>query len=314
MRELRILFMGTPDFAVKTLKSIQDNFEVCGVVTAPDKPAGRGRKLNKSAVKVYAEANNLKILQPTNLKSEKFQNELKCLNPNLIVVVAFRMLPKQVWNFPKYGTFNIHASLLPEYRGAAPINWAVINGEHKTGVTSFFIDDKIDTGEIIKQKEILISTDDTAGSLHDKLMHLGAELAVETCKAIQTKQDRTTKQPELNPKQAPKLTKENTQIDWNKPSEDIINLVKGLNPYPISWTIFNEDGYEKSVKILELSKSDEIIKAVPGEVILNKKQFLVKTKDHWVEIKKLKYPGKKALHIKDFLNGYNSPNQLKLNA
>ncbi|QSS97323.1 methionyl-tRNA formyltransferase [Psychroflexus sp. ALD_RP9] len=312
MRKLRILFMGTPDFAVKTLKSIHESFEVCGVVTAPDKPAGRGRKLNKSAVKVYAESIDLEILQPTNLKSEKFQNELKRLNPNLIVVVAFRMLPKSVWNFPKYGTFNIHASLLPEYRGAAPINWAIINGENKTGVTSFFIDDKIDTGEIIKQKEILISPDETAGSLHDKLMHLGAALAVETCKAIQEEQVVTTKQPKLSPKEAPKLTKENTQINWNNSSKSIINLVKGLNPYPMSWTTFNEDGSKKSVKIIELSNSDETIKANPGEVILSKKQILIKTKDDWVEIKKLKYPGKKALNIQDFLNGYSRPDQLKL--
>ncbi|MDC1104529.1 methionyl-tRNA formyltransferase, partial [Polaribacter sp.] len=206
MRDIRIVFMGTPDFAVTILKNlIAANYIIAGVITAPDKPAGRGRKIHQSAVKEYALSQKLPILQPINLKNEDFQNELKRLNATLQIVVAFRMLPKAVWQMPIYGTFNLHASLLPEYRGAAPIHWAIINGETKTGVTTFFIDDKIDTGEIILQKEIEIETDEIVGTLHDKLMQLGAELVNETVALIKNNSATTYKQPELEEKSASKL-------------------------------------------------------------------------------------------------------------
>ena len=211
MKDLRIVFMGTPDFATTILKHlVENNQNVVGVITAPDKPAGRGRKLNESSVKKYAVSQNLTVLQPTNLKNEDFLQDLKNLNANLQVVVAFRMLPKQVWQNPKYGTFNLHASLLPDYRGAAPIHWAIINGETKTGVSTFFIDEKIDTGAIIQQKETSISADETVGELHDKLMVLGAKLVLETIKLIKTDTVETTKQPVKEEKSAPKLFPENS--------------------------------------------------------------------------------------------------------
>ena len=210
MEKLRIVFMGTPDFAVGVLDAInKNNYEIVGVITAPDKPAGRGQKISVSAVKEYTLANNLKLLQPTNLKSETFLEELKSLNANLQVVVAFRMLPQVVWKMPNLGTFNLHASLLPDYRGAAPINWAIINGEIKTGVSTFFIDDKIDTGAIILKKEINILPEETAGELHDKLMHLGSKTVIETLKLIEKGNVITELQPEKEEKTAYKLNKEN---------------------------------------------------------------------------------------------------------
>ena len=243
MKDLRILFMGTPDFAVEGLaKIIEAGYNVVGVVTAPDKPAGRGRKLNQSAVKKFALTKDLPVLQPTNLKSDDFETQLKSLKPNLQVVVAFRMLPTKVWKFPAYGTFNLHASILPEYRGAAPINWAVINGEKTTGVTTFFIDDKIDTGNIIQSKEIEIEATENVGSVHDRLMKLGGELIVDTLKLIEIGEVRTIPQnKEEDPKPAPKLTRENTKIDWSKDTITIYNLIRGLNPYPAAWCYFQND-------------------------------------------------------------------------
>ncbi|HLS29752.1 MAG TPA: methionyl-tRNA formyltransferase, partial [Flavobacteriaceae bacterium] len=233
MKKLRILFMGTPEFAVYILDEIlKAEHTVVGVVTAPDRPAGRGQRVHSSAVKKFAEKKNLPIYQPSNLKSPEFQKELQDINPDIAVVVAFRMLPKMVWNFPAYGTFNLHASLLPDYRGAAPINWAIINGEEKTGVTTFFLDEKIDTGKIILQEEVKIESDDDAGSLHDKLMIKGADLVNQTLKLIAEKNIET--QPQSSPaegKTAPKLDSKNTRIDWSKTPEEINNLVRGLNPY-----------------------------------------------------------------------------------
>jgi len=224
MEKLRIVFMGTPDFAVGILDTIyQNNYEIVGVITAADKPAGRGQKVSMSAVKAYALENNLRLLQPTNLKSEDFLAELKSLNANLQVVVAFRMLPEVVWKMPKYGTFNLHASLLPEYRGAAPINWAIINGETKTGVTSFFIDDKIDTGAMILSKATEIGTNETAGELHDRLMQLGSDTVLETLQLIEKGEVTTTLQ-ENNPevKTAYKLNKDNCKIDWSQSGQTIL--------------------------------------------------------------------------------------------
>ena len=216
MRDLRIVFMGTPDFAVATLDAlIIAKFNVVGVVTAPDKPAGRGQKIQQSPVKNYALEHNLTVLQPSNLKSEEFITQLKSLNANLQIVVAFRMLPKEVWKLPEYGTFNLHASLLPNYRGAAPINWAIINGETKTGVTTFFIDEKIDTGNIILQEEVTIGSDENLGELHDKLMEVGSKLVVKTVRQIEKGTVKTFKQPEIEEKPAPKIFTETCKINLN---------------------------------------------------------------------------------------------------
>ncbi|MCJ7466648.1 MAG: methionyl-tRNA formyltransferase, partial [Maribacter sp.] len=237
-RKLRIVFMGTPEFAVATLAALLDTtHEVVGVITAPDRQAGRGRKLQESAVKQFATQKGLTILQPTNLKNPHFLEQLKSLNPNLQIVVAFRMLPKVVWQLPKYGTFNLHASILPDYRGAAPINWAIINGETSTGATTFFIDEQIDTGNIILQEEIQIAKDETAGNLHDRLMHLGAHLVLATVKQIELDAVKTIKQQTAGSlKTAHKISKETCEIDWGKTVDEIYNHIRGLSPYPTAWS------------------------------------------------------------------------------
>jgi methionyl-tRNA formyltransferase len=304
-KDLRIVFMGTPDFAVTILKKlVEESFNVVGVVTAPDKPAGRGRKLKSSAVKMYAENQNLHILQPTNLKSESFVQELTSLQPDLQIVVAFRMLPKVVWSLPKYGTFNLHASLLPDYRGAAPIHWAIINGETKTGATTFFIDDKIDTGEIILAKETEISDDETVGSLHDKLMHLGADLVSDTVIAILNKEVTTTKQPTKAPKLAPKLTPENTKIDWNRPTKEVYDFIRGLNPFPAAWTSIQNGKDETTAKLYKVRMDLEDKTVAPGTIILSKNKLSVATSDGFIYIHEMKVAGKKKMAIRDLLNGY----------
>lgn len=238
MRDIRIIFMGTPEFATATLaKVLDEGYKVVGVITAPDRPAGRGRKLQQSDVKRYAVSKGLRVLQPTNLKNEGFLSELKALKANLQIVVAFRMLPKVVWAMPEYGTFNLHASLLPDYRGAAPINWAIINGETETGATTFFIDDEIDTGEIILQENTHIAENDTAGTLHDRLMHLGADLVVKTVRQIENGSVKTVKQENASPlKMAHKIHRETCEIDWSDSLEAIHNKIRGLSPYPAAWT------------------------------------------------------------------------------
>ena len=305
MTDLRIVFMGTPDFAVASLKVIlENNFKVVGVITAPDKPAGRGRKLNQSAVKKYALENGLHILQPTNLKDESFIKDLKSLNANLQVVVAFRMLPKIVWEMPKYGTFNLHASLLPEYRGAAPINWAIINGEKKTGVTTFFIDEKIDTGEIILQKATKIGKAETAGELHNRLMMFGGKLVVKTVKQIQENNIKTTKQPNKEEKEAPKLFKDNCQIDWNDSKKNIYNKIRGLSPYPAAWTILFNDNNEIELKIYSARKQKEYHKLKIGSVISTKKELKIAVKKGYIIIDELQLAGKRKMKTQDLLNGY----------
>lgn len=305
MRDLRIVFMGTPDFAATILQHLVENdYNVVGVITAADKPAGRGRKLNQSAVKKYALSQNLPILQPTNLKSEEFQEELKKWNANLQIVVAFRMLPKSVWAMPEYGTFNLHASLLPEYRGAAPINWAIINGETKTGVTTFFIDDKIDTGEIILQSEVDIKEDEVVGELHDKLMYLGANLVAETVDLIAKGDVTTTKQPELEEKSAPKLFPDNCKIDWSKPLQDIYNHIRGLNPYPAAWTTIVNGEEEVSAKIYGVSKENTSHSLNNGTIITTKKELKVAVTDGYLNIHQLKISGKKLMDAQSLLNGY----------
>lgn len=305
MKDLRIVFMGTPDFAVTILKHLVENdYNVVGVITASDKPAGRGRKLNESAVKKYATSVKLPILQPTNLKNEEFNKELKDLKADLQIVVAFRMLPKIVWQMPKYGTFNLHASLLPEYRGAAPIHWAIINGETKTGVTTFFIDDKIDTGEIILQKEISIDNDETVGSLHDKLMFLGADLVTKTVDLISEGNVTTKKQPELEEKSAPKLNPENTKINWTHSLDTIYNQIRGLNPFPAAWTSIKNNDEEITAKIYAVRKEIQKHKFNTGKIIASKKELKVAIKDGFLIIDEIKISGKKKMDAKSLLNGY----------
>ncbi|WP_299339326.1 methionyl-tRNA formyltransferase [uncultured Psychroserpens sp.] len=312
--KLRIIFMGTPDFAVNTLKSLVDNnYNVVGVITAPDKPAGRGRKLNESAVKKYATSQGLKVLQPTNLKNETFIQELKALNANLQIVVAFRMLPEVVWNMPKYGTFNLHASLLPDYRGAAPIHWAIINGETKTGVTTFFIDEKIDTGAIILQKEIEVSNDETVGSLHDRLMIVGSELVLETVDLIQKDKVQTTIQPKTEvSKTAYKLNKENCKIDWSLDTDTIYDKIRGLNPFPAAWCYLINNDDELNVKIFEVEKDKTDHNFESGKLLVSKDELKVTTRDGYIIIKEIKLPGKRKMDSKSLLNGYNFDKNAKM--
>lgn len=298
--------MGTPDFAVETLKTIIENkYNVVGVITAPDKPAGRGRKLRASAVKEYAVSKNLKILQPTNLKDEKFIEELASLKANLNIVVAFRMLPKVVWGMPKYGTFNLHASLLPDYRGAAPINWAIINGEKKSGITTFFIDEKIDTGNIIFQKEVTINDEDTAGILHDKLMIDGAKLVLETIKAIESDSVSVKPQPKENTfKTAYKLNRENTKINWEEDIKIIHNLIKGLSPYPSAWCNLYNKGALETIKIYNAHPILEAHDYETGKIIIEDSIIKVAVQNGYILVDKLQLPGKKAMESKALLNGY----------
>ncbi len=306
MRDLRIVFMGTPDFAVATLKSIiEHNYNVVGVITAPDRPAGRGRKLKASAVKEFALSKNLKVLQPTNLKAESFTKELKALKPNLNVVVAFRMLPKIVWNMPEYGTFNLHASLLPDYRGAAPINWAIINGEQKTGVTTFFIDEKIDTGHIIFQEEVAIKDTDNAGMLHDKLMIEGAQLVIRTLKSIENENITVKPQPKENTfKTAYKLNRDNTKINWENDIHTINNLIRGLSPYPSAWCELYNKGTSQSIKIYDAIPIIETHNFDIGKIIVEDSIIKVAVKNGYLVINKLQLPGKKVMDSKALLNGY----------
>lgn len=305
MRDLRIVFMGTPDFAVAILKRlVEDNYTIVGVVTAPDKPAGRGRKITESAVKKYAIEQDLFLLQPTNLKSEDFVNKLKEVKATLQVIVAFRMLPKIVWEIPIYGTFNLHASLLPSYRGAAPIHWAIINGEEKTGVTTFFIDEKIDTGEIILQKEILIHKDEIVGELHDKLMVLGATLVSETVANIRDDKISTQKQPKIDEKIAPKLFPENCKINWEDSLDSIYNHIRGLNPFPAAWSEMNNNDDITTVKIYKVRKEKVAHTEIIKTITTSKKEIKIAVKGGYIFIDELKVSGKKKLDSKSLLNGY----------
>lgn len=317
MRDLRIIFMGTPEFSVAILeKMLEEKLNVVGVITAPDRPAGRGRKLHESAVKKFAVTKGLPVLQPTNLKDEHFIEELKNLNANLQVVVAFRMLPKVVWQMPAFGTFNLHASLLPDYRGAAPINWALINGEHKTGVTTFFIDEKIDTGEIILQKEVILNNTMDAGELHNLLMHTGAELVIETIRAIERAKVTTKKQQEIkSPRMAPKLFKDNCKINWEETVEHIHNLIRGLSPYPGAWCFIINDDTESEKEPIKIFKSYPE-KGEPGEkpgrVLTDKNSLKVAVADGYIQIVEMQLPGKRKMNIKDILNGYTFKNNARL--
>ena len=299
--------MGTPDFAVGTLSALIENeYDVVGVITAPDRPAGRGRKLQESAVKKYAVKKDLKVLQPTNLKNEDFLKELKALDANLQIVVAFRMLPKAVWQMPKFGTFNLHASLLPQYRGAAPINWAIINGETETGVTTFFIDDKIDTGEIILQEKIKIAKDDTAGTLHDKLMALGATLVLKTVAQIGEGEVATQKQNHYKDlKSAYKIFKETCEIDWKKPIHEIYDHIRGMSPYPASWTTLTNEDDIMFLKIYEASIEKEKHQLNIGSVVFDKKEMKIAVRGGYIRLDEIQLPGKRKMKTTDLLNGLN---------
>ncbi len=301
--------MGTPDFAVASLKAlIEHSYTVVGVITAPDRPAGRGQAMRQSAVKEYAVAQGIKVLQPTNLKNEDFLEELKQLKANLQIVVAFRMLPKVVWQMPQYGTFNLHASLLPDYRGAAPINWAIINGEERTGVTTFFIDEKIDTGAIIAKTECIISQEDTAGTLHDKLMAMGAQLVISTTEQIENGEVRTIDQKQRKVvKEAPKLSKEKTEIQWDRPVKDIYNQIRGLSPYPVAWTTLINDKESIYLKVYKASYTEEEHSLSSGTITADKKSIKVAVHGGYICMEEIQLPGKRKMNVKDVLNG------LKLN-
>jgi len=305
MEKLRIVFMGTPEFAVGILDTIiNNNYNVVGVITAADKPAGRGQKIKYSAVKEYALEKNLPLLQPTNLKDESFLSALKSLNANLQIVVAFRMLPEVVWKMPSLGTFNLHASLLPDYRGAAPINWAIINGETKTGVTTFFIDDKIDTGAIILSSETEIAPDENAGQLHDRLMHLGSETVLKTLALIEKGNITTTIQKEsAETKTAYKLNKDNCKIDWTKSASEIHNLIRGLSPYPTAWCYFCDKNEEWNVKIYKSKIVLENHTFAIGSLICTKKEMKIAVKNGFIQVLSLQFPGKKKMNTQELLNG-----------
>ncbi|HKZ37515.1 MAG TPA: methionyl-tRNA formyltransferase, partial [Chryseolinea sp.] len=301
MQKLRIIFMGTPEFAVPSLEIlIKNNYEVVAVVTAPDKPQGRGQKIVYSPVKECALKYNISVLQPTNLKSPEFLNELKSYQANLQIIVAFRMLPEVVWAMPAIGTFNLHASLLPQYRGAAPINWAIINGEKETGATTFFLKHEIDTGSIIFQEKEPILEEDTVGTLYERLMKKGAELVLKTVQAIEENNYPSVPQTESNEiKHAPKIFKETCQIDWNRTSEGVRNFVRGLSPHPGAWTILGGKTYKVfkvSVQSSDHSKWSDDSPDSPGKFSTDNKNYLrVKTADGWVELDEFQLEGKKRM-------------------
>lgn len=303
MSEMRIVFMGTPYFAVPSLQAINNRYHVVGVVTAPDRPSGRGQKLKISDVKIEALKYNIPILQPTNLKSESFLKELKALEANLFIVVAFRMLPKSVWQMPKYGTFNLHASLLPNYRGAAPINWAIINGETKTGVSTFFIDEKIDTGTVIFQEEVTIAPNETVGSLHDTLMALGSQLIIKTIEAISKGNVVTKNQPTADLKQAPKLNPEICKINWEDNLTSIYNKIRGLNPYPTAWCYLHHNKQQIKLKIFDAKIELKEHNLSLGSIIKTKKNLQVACNNGFLIIEELQLSGKKRMAVQSFLNG-----------
>ncbi|MBN2668339.1 MAG: methionyl-tRNA formyltransferase [Bacteroidales bacterium] len=304
-RSLKIVFLGSPDFAVASLKALVENGQnIVGVVTAPDKPAGRGQKIQETAVKQYAVQQGLKVLQPSNLKASDFIEELKALNADLQIVVAFRMLPEVVWNMPRLGTFNLHASLLPQYRGAAPINWAIINGEKETGVSTFFLQHAIDTGDLILQEKTAIGESMSAGELHDKLMNIGANLVVKTVELITIGKIESTPQKQIlgnELKIAPKLYKDLGRIDWQESIDRIHNIVRGLSPYPAAWTELNG----KTIKIYKGQKEISSHEEQFGAIFSDGKKFLkVAVNGGFYIIEELQIEGKKRMDIDSFLSGY----------
>jgi methionyl-tRNA formyltransferase len=308
MKKLRIVFMGTPEFAVPSLDKLYEaGYHIAGVITAPDKPAGRGMKLTESAVKKYALEKNLKILQPEKLKDPYFIEELKDLKADVQVVVAFRMLPEVVWNMPPMGTINLHGSLLPQYRGAAPINWAIINGEKETGVTTFKLQQQIDTGNILMQEKIKITEEETAGTLHDKMMHVGAEVLLKTIQQLE--RGALKEHPQHSPftihhsplHPAPKIFPSDCEINWNKNVNDIYNLIRGLSPYPAAFTFLNG----KKLKIFSATKKLDTTLITPGNFETDRKTYLkFAAKDGFIFLKEIQLEGKKRMQVEDFLRGW----------
>ena len=307
-KKLRIIFLGTPEFAVASLNAlVQAGCNIVGVVTAPDKPAGRGLQLQQSAVKKYAVEHQLKVLQPEKLKNEDFINELQQLQADVQVVVAFRMLPLIVWNMPPMGTINVHGSLLPQYRGAAPINWAIINGEKQTGVTTFKLKHEIDTGNILMQEIIAIDEDETAGTLHDKMKDIGANLLVKTIQQIavnsieEIEQHQTSNIEHLTLKHAPKIFTETCKIDWTKNVDDVYNLIRGLAPYPAAFTMLQH----KTLKIFSCNKITEQPTQETGSFITDHKTYLrFVCSNGYIDVKELQLEGKKRMPVEDFLKGF----------
>jgi len=314
MKKLKIIFMGTSDFAVQSLDYLLlNNFDIKAVITAPDKKSGRGNKINFSDVKKYSLNKNLKLLQPENLKKIDFVNELKSFNPDVFVVVAFRMLPKVVWEIPKKGTINLHASLLPELRGAAPIHWAIINGFKKTGVTTFFINEKIDYGNIIEQKEVKIEDFENTGSLYEKLKNSGSLLLFSTLELISKNNLKIIKQSSsLNLFKAPKLNKKNTRIDWNEPGYKIFNLIRGLSPFPSAWT--KDEKNNKIIKLLKVVFHKETIttKNLNGIISMNNNILKIFLNDGYLEVLAIQIEGKKRMTGKEFINGYRDYDSIRL--
>ncbi len=303
---MRIIFMGTPDFAVASLEAlIQSGEQVVAVVTVPDKPAGRGQKIHESAVKIFAAQHNIPVLQPVKLRDEAFLNELRSFQADLQVVVAFRMLPELVWNMPKFGTINVHASLLPQYRGAAPINHAIINGEKESGVTTFLLQHEIDTGNILLSKKVAIKETDNAGDLHDKLMVAGAETLLQTIEQLKAGTLQPKPQDDLiaaaSLKHAPKIFKEDCKINWDQPTAQVYNFIRGLSPYPAAFTLLND----KVLKIYRTEKELVNTPTIPGTIETDKKSFLkIAAKDGYIVISDLQLEGKKKMNVVDFLKGY----------
>ena len=314
MNKLKVVFFGTPDFARASLEAIHTSaHEVVGVVTVADKASGRGQKVHQSSVKTYAVEHDLPLFQPEKLRNEEFLSQIQSLNADIFVVVAFRMMPKILFSMPRLGTFNLHASLLPDYRGAAPINYAVINGETKSGVTTFFINEKIDEGNILLQAETEISPEDNAGTLHDRLMEIGAKLVVKTLDGLaEGKLTEIPQNQKENPKTAYKIFKEDTKIDWEKEVEVIHNFIRGMSPYPAAFTILEVGGEQKILKIfkgkfqkIEHSKEN-------GAIEISKNEFKIYAKNGVYFPEELQLEGKKRMNLKDFLNGFHSFDGLKL--
>ena len=302
----KIIFFGTPDFAVKSLDAIYSNFNIQSVVTTPDRKSGRGQKLNESDVKKYAQKQNINILQPDNLKDEGFINEVKKLDPDLIIVVAFRKIPKEIFSIPKYGTINLHASLLPNYRGAAPINWCLINNETKTGVTTFFINEKIDQGDILLQEELIISNEDDFGLLYNKLSKVGAKLLVKTIKKVFSNDLNPIKQYiDTEIKLAPKLNSENTRIDWNKPVNKIIGQVKGLSPKPGAWTMIKNDQDLIRMKILKAEGKEikSLKNNVTGKIVIENGELHIYSSYGMINCLIIQMENKRQMSAKELING-----------
>jgi methionyl-tRNA formyltransferase len=313
---MRIVFMGTPGFAVASLDIlVQNGYDIAAVVTVPDKPAGRGQQVQQSAVKKYALEKGLSVLQPEKLKDENFVRELKQLKADLQIVVAFRMLPEVVWNMPPLGTYNLHGSLLPKYRGAAPINWAIINGETESGVTSFKLKHEIDTGNMLFQEKTPIAKTTTAGELHDSLMQLGAEVILKTVKAVESGHYELKPQDDSQSIHAPKLFKETCNINWNDPAEKIYNLVRGLSPYPAAFTEFTDkNGQSLNVKVFSCEAIETTPAHDPGTVTSDHKTFVkVACSNGYISIKELQMAGKKRMPVEEFLRGFKMPEGFKFN-